>query len=65
MNTQKAVTTIAQNKSDEIIQIRRCSEPNEKVRLIYQAMKYKLMPFKKKKFVVHKSEFEKNEGTLP
>jgi len=65
MNTQKAVTTIAQNKSDEIIQIRRCSEPKEKVSLIYQAMKYKSTPFKKKKFVVHKPELKKNEGTLP
>jgi len=31
MNTQKAVTTTAQNDKDEIIQIRRCSEPNQKV----------------------------------
>jgi len=31
MNTQKAVTTTAQNKCDQMIQIRRCSEPNEKV----------------------------------
>jgi hypothetical protein len=60
MNTQKAVTTTAQNKSDEIIYIRRCSEPNEKVKTIYQILKYKTVPFKKKKFVVHKSELEKN-----
>jgi hypothetical protein len=63
MNTQKAVTTLAQNKSDEIIQIRRCSEPNEKVMAIYQALKYKSAPFKKKKFVVHKSELKKNDGS--
>ena len=50
MNTQKAVTTTAQNKSKEVIQIRRCSEPNEKVKLIYQALNYKAAPFKKKKF---------------
>jgi hypothetical protein len=61
MNTQKAVTTIAQNKSDEIIQIRRCSEPNEKVKAIYHAMKYKSTPFKKKKFVVHKSKLKNFE----
>ena len=32
MNTQKAVSTLAQNNSEEVIQIRRCSEPNEKVK---------------------------------
>jgi hypothetical protein len=26
-------------------------------------MKYKSMPFKKKKYVVHKPELKKNEGT--
>jgi len=62
MNTQKAVTTTAQNKSEEVIQIRRCSEPNEKVKLIYQALNYKSAPFKKKKFVVHKSELKKYEN---
>jgi hypothetical protein len=31
MNTQKAVTTLAQNDKDQVIQIRRCSEPNQKV----------------------------------
>ena len=65
MNTQKTVTTIAQNKSDQIIQIRRCSGPNEKAKTIYQAMKYQSAPFKKKKFVVHKTElknFEKSHN---
>ncbi len=57
-NTQKAVTTLAQNVQDEIICIRRCSEPNQQVRRIYDALKYKYAPFKKKKSVVHKSELE-------
>jgi len=57
MNTQKAVTTIAQNDIDEVIQIRRCSEPNQKVQKIYDALKYKYAPFIKKKSVVLKSEF--------
>jgi len=61
MNTQKAVTTTAQNNHEQIIQIRRCSEPNEKVKQIYQALNYKSTPFKKKKVVVHKSELKKNE----
>jgi len=59
MNTQKAVTTTAQNTSDETIVIRRCSEPNEKVRLLYDALKYKYVPFKRKKSVVHKVDIKK------
>jgi len=58
MNTQKAVTTLAQNIHDEVIMIRRCSEPNQHVRKIYDALKYKYAPFKKKKSVVHKSELD-------
>ena len=58
MSTQKAVTTLAQNVHDEVIMIRRCSEPNQKVRQLYDALKFKYAPFVKKKSVVHKSEFE-------
>jgi hypothetical protein len=58
MNTQKAVTTLAQNVQEEVIMIRRCSEPNPQVRKIYDALKYKYAPFKKKKSVVHKSELD-------
>ena len=58
MNTQKAVTTTAQNNNDEIIHIRRCTEPNEKVKRIYDILKYKPQPYKKKKFVVHKMDFK-------
>lgn len=60
MNTQKAVTTIAQNKENEIILLRRCSEPVAKASQIYEALKYKQSPYRKKKSVVHKSDFEKN-----
>ena len=59
MNTQKAVTTLAQNNHEEVIMIRRCSEPNQQVRKLYDALKYKYAPFVKRKSVVHKSEFEK------
>ncbi len=58
MNTQKAVTTTAQNNHDEIIHIRRCTEPNEKVKRIDDILKYKPQPYKKKKFVVHKTDFK-------
>ncbi len=58
MNTQKAVTTLAQNNHEEVIMIRRCSEPNQPVRNLYDALKYKYAPFVKRKSVVHKSELE-------
>ena len=61
MNTQKAITTQGQNKAGEIIQIRRCSEPNDKVKAIYDKLRYKHYPFQKKKFVVHKPEIKKND----
>ena len=58
MNSQKAVTTTAQNNHNEIIHIRRCTEPDEKVQQIYDILKYKPQPYKKKKFVVHKLDFK-------
>lgn len=58
MNTQKAVTTLAQNVNEDVILIRRCSEPNQNVRKLYDALKYKYAPFVKKKSVVHKTELE-------
>ena len=58
MNTQKAVTTLAQNVHDQVIMIRRCSEPNQQVRKLYDALKYKYAPFVKRKSVVHKSELD-------
>jgi transposase len=58
MNTQKAVTTLAQNNHEEVIMIRRCSEPSQPVRKLYDALKYKYAPFVKRKSVVHKSELE-------
>ncbi len=64
-NTQKIVTTIGQNTFDEIITVRRCSEPSEKVKAIYHSLDYKFYPFVKRKFVVHKSEFKKFETVYP
>lgn len=62
-NTQKVVTTSGQNTFDEIIYIRKCTEPNEKVKQIYNALGYKNYPFVKRKSVVHKSELKKNKTT--
>lgn len=61
-NTQKVVTTTGQNTFDEIIYVRRCTEPNEKVKTIYQALGYRNYPFVKRKSVVHKSELKKSKS---
>ena len=57
-NTQKAVTTTAQNSDENIIVIRNCSEPTQKAKLLYNTLKYKYYPFTKKKSVVLKSKFK-------
>jgi len=59
MNTQKAVTTVSQNRYDEVIISHRCSEPTAKADAIYRRLKYKSKPYTNRKFVVHKSEFQK------
>lgn len=56
MNTQKAVTTTAENIRGEVVSIRKCSEPTEQVKKIYTALKYKHTPFARKKSVVHKQD---------
>jgi hypothetical protein len=61
MNTQKSVLTVSQNRYDQVIISRRCSDPTISVQKIYNRLKYRNKPFVKRKFVVHKSEFEKME----
>lgn len=61
-NTQKVITTSGQNKEDEIIYVRKCTEPNEKVKQIYNTLNYRNYPFTKRKSVVHKSEIKKNDS---
>lgn len=41
MNTQKAVTTSAQNDKDELILLRAFTNLNQKVQMLYDALKYK------------------------
>ena len=48
-NTQKCVTTSVQNTTEQWISIRKCSEPEDKVKRIYDALKYKYVPFIRKK----------------
>jgi hypothetical protein len=50
MNTQKAVTSTAQNNYDEVIITCRCSDPNEKVQAIYSKLNYKPYPFTNRNF---------------
>ncbi len=52
MNTQKLVTTTMENDCNQQILIRQCSEPEEQVKKIYEALKYKTKPFNKTKSVV-------------
>ena len=61
MNTQKCVTTIVQNTREQWISIRKCSEPEDKVIRIYDALKYKYAPFIRKKSVVPKIQTKKIE----
>ena len=62
MNTQKAVTTVSQNRYDQVIISHRCSDPTPKVEAIYRRLKYKPKPHTIRKFVVHKSEFQKMDN---
>jgi len=59
MSTQKMVTTVSQNRYDQVIISHRCSDPTPKVSAVYHRLNYKLKPNNNRKFVVHKSEFKK------
>lgn len=59
MNTQKCVTTTMVNSREQQISIRKCSEPEIKVKEIYDALKFKYAPFIRKKSVVPKMLFKK------
>lgn len=60
-NTQKIITTTGKNTFDSVIEIRRCSTPDEKVNEIYKALGYKNYPFVRRKSVVPKCELKKNK----
>ena len=62
MNTQKLVTTTMQNDRNETVCIRKCSEPTENVKAIYDALKFKPMPFTRKKSVVPPAEIKKSQS---
>jgi hypothetical protein len=56
MNTQKCVTTTMVNDRRQHLSVRRCSRPEPKVALLYEALQLKPAPFIRKKSVVLKIE---------
>ena len=58
-NTQKVVYSTAQNVEDEIIQIKKCTQPHEKLATLYTALNYQPKPFSKVKSVWLKTKLEK------
>ena len=61
-NTQKVITTIGKNTAEHIISIRKCSEPNDNLKNIYDILQAQYQPFRKRKSVVHKLTLKKNEN---
>jgi hypothetical protein len=61
MNTQKVITTSVKNDKGQTILIRKCSEPQEKVKLIYDTLGYKHAPFTRKKSVVNRTKLKNFE----
>jgi len=62
-NTQKVITTSGTNTYDKIIATRKCTQPNENLKRIYNILQTKHQPFVKRKSVVHKPEPEKTGPT--
>ena len=60
-NTQKLVTTSFENIHKQTIEIRKISEPGQKIKQLYEALNYTFYPFKRKKFVVHKEAPKKSQ----
>ena len=52
MNTHKCVTTTVKNVEGQIVSVRQCIEPTQKVIDIYNMMAFKTVPFYRKKSVV-------------
>lgn len=64
MKTQKCVTTTIENDKEQVISMRRCSEPNPQVKLIYDSMGYKYAPFIRKKSVVLRTDLKNKKKTV-
>lgn len=55
MSTQKCATGSIKHKDGRIIFLKKCTRPIQKAREIYDAMKYKYVPFYSKKYFVNNS----------
>lgn len=64
MNTQKMVTTTLVNTDERRVSIRKCTAPEPKVRMIYDALGYEQKPFIRKKSVVPQKIPEKTDIQL-
>ena len=60
-NTQKVITTSGTNTYDKTIATRKCTQPNDNLKHIYNILQTKHQPFSKRKSVVHKLEPKKTE----
>ncbi len=60
-NTQKVITTTGYNKAGKEIVVRKCSEPDTKLKALQIALKIKHRPFTKLKSVVHKPKLKNPE----
>ena len=63
MSTQKCVTTSLTNIEQQVVSIRKCTEPTIKAQKIYNLMGYKSAPFYRKKSVVPPDEIFKNDSS--
>ena len=63
MATQKCVTTSMANIQQQVVSIRKCTEPTVKAKEIYDLMGYKPAPFYRKKSVVPPNEIFKNDSS--
>ena len=63
-NTQKVITTTGYNKAGKEITVRKCSEPDTKLKALQTALKIKHRPFTKLKSVVHKPKLKNLERPI-
>lgn len=58
-STQKLVTTQAKNALDQTVQVKACSTPEPKLKVLIEALGYKPLPFKPQKSVGHSPPIER------
>ena len=63
-NTQKSITTTAKNANEQSVRIKQCSEPEAKLKEIYEALNYKQRPFVRRKSVGLKPEPENQKKPI-